>query len=624
MALRDHEPIVIEDFNGLWRRGDRDSVPLDHFADCDNIQFIHSGFKTRDGLNTYRAVADVVRLYTYTMQEGQSLLLLTATGDIYHSIDETTLHGPILSIPAMTDFGFVAYNGRAYITPFHTITIMGLNRQVGLPDEFVYVYKGDGTPARKAAGEPPVNGNLLSFTVFNSQVDGKVDKGIHLFAASIDGSALGPEVFPVVNAPGGKQIEVINLPTRPTAATRTIYATKYINPKDYNPDQTSYTYYEVITITDPTIVNLKLSFSDAELTVAATAGSNPPTIGGLNAKNSTVSGYNDPGFHLFAIVYETDTGFLTAPGPEIFAGLTTVNLKQAIEITNIPVSPDDFVVKRHIVATKVIPNYNGDQKGYQFFFVPEGTVDDNCEVVKTISFYDADLLQDASHLIDNFSEIPALVGLNTYHGRMIGWTSDEDISLVRVSAIGEPEAISQVDGLLIFPLDGNPITNGQEFRDVLYIFKKARTVAYTDNGDVPSSWPMVYIDQGIGASVHGVATVLDSGGINIDYLLITDFSGVMVFNGAYARPELTWKIADLWFELDRNDFNLIQIYDDSLEQLIFITLPEGTMLMGDYKNGLDAKSIRWTPWSFDVKATTITLIENNKLIIGSQEVFTPA
>src|SRR6202008_2690304 len=101
------------------------------------------------------------------------------------------------------------------------------------------------------------------------------------------------------------------------------------------------------------------------------------------------------------------------------------------------------------------------QKGYQFFFVPGGRIANNTSTEITVSFYDADLLEDASHLIDNFSEIPAVVGLNTYHGRMIAYTTTLDISLIGVSAPGEPEAINSVDGLLIVPLDGNPITNAQ-------------------------------------------------------------------------------------------------------------------------------------------------------------------
>src|SRR4030095_3498321 len=244
---------------------------------------------------------------------------------------------------------------------------------------------------------------------------------------------------------------------------------------------------------------------------------------------------------------------------------------------------------------------------------------DNTTTSVTISFYDADLLEDASHLIDNFAEIPAGVGLTTYNGRLAIWANFTDISLIYLSAPEEPEAIDQVDGQLIMPLDGNPVTNAQEFRNVFYGFKKTRTMAWTDNGDVPSTWEGTWIDQGIGASVHGIATVLDSGGVNIDYLLVVDWSGILIFNGSYSRPELTWKIQDFWYSLARNDFANIQIMNDSLTQIVYMTLPDKRMLMGDYKNGLNPKDIRWAKWSFDIETTTITLIDTNTLVIGAEQ-----
>ena len=181
------------------------------------------------------------------------------------------------------------------------------------------------------------------------------------------------------------------------------------------------------------------------------------------------------------------------------------------------------------------------------------------------------MLSDASHLSDNYSEIPAGVNLTTYHSRLVlvgdpnhpkkidGVTPDtaqpDNRSVAWLSAPGEPEAINKVDGLLIAPLDGNPLTNAQEFRDLLYLFKKTRTIAYADNQDEPSSWLPRRLDEGVGAPVHGIATVLDSGGVNIDYLLIADWSGFMLFNGVYARPELSWKIEDYWMSLYETIFD---------------------------------------------------------------------
>jgi hypothetical protein len=626
--MRDHQPVVLEEFNGLWKRGDEDSVPIDHFSECNNIQFFESGFETRDGLTTLLAQGNVLRIYNYVRQEGESLLILDSNGDIYHALLDVaeTVYGPVLSIPTMTDFGFTAYNGRAYITPYKTETKSntGENYQRGLQNEFVYVYKGDGSAARKAAGNPPTNGDNKAIVAFNSSIDGKIDKGIHAFAVTFsdgagDSIALGPAVKPTIYAAGGQEAILNNIPIGGVGITqRKIWSTKAIDPEDWDatiPD----TFYLVKTIPDNTTTDTIMNFSDVDLTVVFAPGAlATPVDAGLTLDNTNTDGHCDLGLHVVGVVYETDTGYLTAPGPEVFAIQNFVNENRAVTIDNIPISPDSFVVKRHLVASRGIAEYNGDDRSNQLFFIPGGTIDDNVTTSLTVSFYDLDLLEDASHLLDNFSEIPAGVTLAVYNGRMVLTTVYTDISLAYLSAPGEPEAIDQVDGQIIIPLDGNPITNAQEFRDVLYIFKKTRTYAAVDNGDVPSTWIPTPIDLGIGASVHGVATVLDSGGVNIDYLLIVDWSGLMIFNGAYARPELTWKIKDVWFALERNDFANIQIMNDSLAQRLYITLPDRQMLYGDYDNGMNPKDIRWTPWLFDIETTTITLIDTNTLVIGSE------
>lgn len=626
MALRDHQPIVIEEFNGLWSRGGADSVPLDHFSDCENIKFIESGFETRPGLDTFVGKGDVLRLYNYKTQTEEGLLILDINSDIYHQLldGSDTLYGPILHVDEMTDFGFQSYNGRAYITPYKTYTDgLGNKYSKGLENEFVYVYKGDGTTARKAAGFPPTNATTVdnqNFHSFNSQFDGVVDKGIHLLTVLYNGATLAIEVFPVIYAPGRKEIECINIPLGPLGTTsRVIAMTRAIDPKDYVPTQASYTYYEALTIPDNTTDYARVSVADSGLTVVAAIGA-IPTVTGMLAANTANNGYADLGFHLFAVVYETDTGYLTALGPENFPSVNVVDLKKSILISNIPISPDTFVTKRHLVATRAIKDYNGDQTGYQFYFIPSGTLDDNTSTSLEVSFYDADLLEDASHLIDNFSEIPAGVTLTTYHGRMVLTTTFDDISIAYLSAPGEPEAFDQVDGLNILPLDGLPITNAQEYRDVLYLFKRTRTYSSIDNNDEPSTWSIIPVDQGVGCPVHGVATVLDSGGVNIDYLIIADYSGMMVFNGAYARPELSWKISDYWKALDRNEFDRYQLVNDSLNQIIYMCIPEsGRILIGDYRWGLDPKSIRWTPWRFVIETTSIALVETDVLVIGSEK-----
>lgn len=628
--MREHDPIILEEFNGLWKRGDPESCPMDHFSDGENFQSIESGFETRDGLNVFPgpgpgSPGNILRLYKYSSPTlGEGLLALDTSGNIKHVKYNPLAVFTILTIPGMEDFDFQDVHGFAYITPVVTTTDgFGFKSVTGMASEFVYVYKGDGTSARKAAGFPPTNGGLKPIVAFNSQYDGKIDKGVHIFGISFDtaSSALGPEILPLIIAPGSKAAHLVNIPLGPGGTVnRTIYATKAIDPKNYDPSIV-YTFYEVLIIPDNITTDVLLSFSDLDLVTPfpGGAGAVPSDGGALRVFNGN-DGFIDFGLHLIGVVYETDTGFLTAPGPEFFGAMTSVNVKKGIQVSNIPVSPDSFVTKRHLVSTKVINNYNGDQNGFQFFFIPDGTIPDNVTTSLNVNFYDADLLEDASYLIDNFSEIPAGSGLATYNGRLVLFNINTDKGIVYLSAPGEPEAIDQVDGILVPPNRTDEIWNAQEFRDVLYIFKKNRTIPYIDNGDVPSTWAdQTPIDQGIGASVHGIAEVLDSGGVNIEFLLITHFGGLYVFSGTYQKPELSWKIEDLWLEIDRNDFISIQIMNDSINKRIYIALPNKKMLMADYKNGLDYDKIRWHLWRFDIEVTTITLFNFTTLIIGAKQ-----
>lgn len=505
---RDHQPIEVEEFNGLWRRGDKEATPLDHFVDCNNVQYFESGVRTRDGIEVLQVgeevgatYQDVVRMYTFVHKNQQSLLVLDSLGNIYHSTSPTPFTA-ILSIPEMTDFAFVGIAGRAYISPHDGI--------MGLDGEFLYVYLGDGTPAVKAGGDAPV-GSAMSVT--------------------------------------------------------------------------------------------------------------PNGVGNI-----------EQGIHIFGVVYETDTGFLTQLGPDTFTQATFTGATAA-DIALIPISPNPRVVARRIVSTKAInpTEFTGDLDAYQFFFVPDGRIPNNTATTITVNFFDVELLDDASHLLDLLSEIPAGVLLTTYHERLIIGgayadpnNTDPDIvpipSTLRVSEPGEPEAFDTVDGLIVTPLEGNPLTCAQEYRDILYAFKKTRTYGYNDNGDSPSSWPLTIVDQGVGASCHGIATVLDSGGVNIEYIIVIDFSGVLLFNGTFIRPELSWKIVDYWFELDRDNFHEFQIANDSLGQKLYITQGNTKILYGDYSVNLDPKSIKWAIWDFELpEVTSLTLINTDTLVIGSSQ-----
>src|SRR5574340_280964 len=186
MSVRDHQGLVLSSFNGLWSRGDKDTTPKDHFSDCNNIEYIaQSSFRSRFGLDISQDVrvplSNVKRVYNYPTQNANTLIVLTynyatGAGSIHHVVNKTTVYGPLLTITGMTDFAFVPYAGRAYIFPFGNYTNGDLTSQKGLSGEFVYVYAGDGTATRKAAGA----GLTGTMTVANGAA-GHTDPGIHIF-----------------------------------------------------------------------------------------------------------------------------------------------------------------------------------------------------------------------------------------------------------------------------------------------------------------------------------------------------------------------------------------------------------------------------------------------------------
>lgn len=501
--MRGHQPVSLDKFMGLYQRGDRDNTPLDHFQDCNNLMFNGSGtgFKQRPGLSVAQDVAiplqNIKRIYNYPTNTANTLIVLVINdageGEIYHVVNSTTTFGPILTIADMVDFAFVPYAGRGYISPIGYYVQGELNIEKGLEDEFLYVYAGDGTAARKAAGLAPT--------------------------------------------------------------------------------------------------------------------------GNMSIANGA-AGHTDPGLHIFGVVYETISGYLSPPGLlETFTTLAGFS----VSFGNIPTSGDPNVVARHIVASKAITGYDGNLTGYDLFFIPDGTIPNNTATfINNVSFFDADLLDDASHLHDNFEEIPAGAVLTIYHNRLCLFTTFDEITVGYISAIGEPEAIDQVDGVIVMPPDGNPITNAQELRDVLYTTKRSKTGSFMDNGDDPATWPYVIVDNALGSCIHGIATVLDSGSSSVDYLIICTFQGISIFNGKYITPELSWKVEEFWRILDNNEFRRIQIINTPIQKWILVVLPDQKMLLGDYGMGLDPKNMRWSPWSFIMPVNTVAVKNIDDIVIGSE------
>jgi hypothetical protein len=482
----DHTPQPVNKFLGLHANGRMDSVPLDHAYDAQNNVYTENGVQTRYGSELNLTTGfPVRRMFSYRrIGETPRLLLLDNSGNIY---DSTNLAVPIITVVGMTDFSFVPFNNRAYISPHNGVE--------GIPGAVIYVY--DGTSARPAGGAAP--------------------------------------------------------------------------------------------------------------------------IGSITATTSATSGSVEAGFRLFAVAYETASGYITQPGPTIFTGYTGPGGFK-VDLSTIPTGPAG-VVARRILATKRVLVYDGNQLGQEYFFVPGGRIPDNVSTTLTVDFFDADLISSADYLFDQRATIPACLFLSTYKNRLVAGNFDGNNSVVLYSKANEPESFNEVTGFqVIEPTESTGVKCGVEFRDSFYIFKSLRAAATFANDLVDaSSWNIANVDRGAGTEVFGISRILDAQGANTDKFLIADKSGLMVFDGVARQPHLSWKVKNVWERINAEAGNEIQVFNDPTKTLLYITLPlDGAtkpnfILVGDYSNGMDPLNIVWDIWSFPVSNLCIAIEDHNSV-----------
>ena len=348
-------------------------------------------------------------------------------------------------------------------------------------------------------------------------------------------------------------------------------------------------------------------------TVCRAAGGSAPA-GSITCVNSALSGHVEQGTHLFAVSFETESGFITKPGPAIY-GSVIADGTHAVDIGGIPIGPTGTVARR-ILATRRIADYNLNQDGYEFFYIPTGRIPNNVDSTATVDFYDADLVLSADYLFDQLGTIPAGVGIGIYQDSLITWGEYKEPSVVRISKQGDPEGFDAVAGYLtIAPNEAGGVKNCVQFRDSLYMLKSQRTYQTSRdlvNPDTAIFWRVINIDEGIGTDCFGVSTVLDTAGPNTDSFLVAGRSGLFNFNGIYLQPEFSWKIDRLWQQIPPERFNEIQVVNEIISNRIAVLLPTGNLLIGDYRNGLAFSAVRWAHWTFPwvVTAIGIDVLEN--------------
>jgi len=357
---------------------------------------------------------------------------------------------------------------------------------------------------------------------------------------------------------------------------------------------------------------------DGTSTPRPAAGNPPGTGGGFGgAESSLGTGWIDVGIHKYAVSFITSTGFTTPPGPcdVMNVGPSGAGPAQAsnpgtfspvsvnstgnnkVTLTGIPIGPTGTVA-RQILCTQADQNL--------FYFAPGGFIGDNVTTTVELNFYDTDLAVSADLLFDLLTSLPGAEfqgGMAKYHGRtfIIG-----ENDLVRASNPGDCESFSNVDGYIQLPSenDGNFVRGACVLQDLLYFTKGVGIFSVTDNAGSPSGWPIVITDGGCGSFYFGIETISSSQASlsTAQTILLSDGGGLYAFNGVVQRPALTWKIDDFWKSIGLGNLPYVNVVLDPFQLVFYVFIGAGpltgTLLVGDYTEGLNEQQIKWSIYSF--------------------------
>ena len=319
------------------------------------------------------------------------------------------------------------------------------------------------------------------------------------------------------------------------------------------------------------------------------AGAAPSLSAGLAQVNP---GIVDAGVHIVAISFEYATGYLSPPST-IPSNITATGVND-IELSSIPIG-NTYVVARHILMTMANQT--------ELFFVPGGIINDNSTTIATINIHDSALVQSADYLNDIKTTLPSCSSLRLYHGRLVLIGVDVLPDILLVSYQQDPETINTVINTVTLPTDYgvNTTNTAAIIRDVLYAMKPNGTYAVQDNGGDASTWSVTSIDTGLGTYDTGLSIFSSafSGQDILDQCLVLNKRGLLLFNGSFSDPPLSYKIDSLWQTFLASYMFEAQLAHDIYLKRIYIFIPaSATLLMGDYQDGLSANAIKWSTWDF--------------------------
>jgi hypothetical protein len=366
---------------------------------------------------------------------------------------------------------------------------------------------------------------------------------------------------------------------------------------------------------------------------ARLAAGSAPTIGTFAAA-AAAGGLCTVGLHIISVVFETDTGFITAwseTGGGATISVTTSAPNATINLTNIPVgAAGSGVVKRHIIMSKITGGASVDNylRTYEPFFAK--TIEDNTTASTSLSLPDSELVDSAAEYSPDevLGFVRSYVSMATYGKRMVYLGSRNSGTLYGLhdtAAISSNKSPEQIDRavfqlanqgdrftVLVGPEYGGKVMAGAELRGAFFIFKEDATFAVSETSDDPSTWIINLVDSGRGAFPFGVSQTSDGpGGLLYDSLLVCGNHGITRISGsAYAEGYLNAKYENyavtewMWDEYTLEEAKWSKLLVDPIRRLIFVKFGDPLndikdyLLVGNYYMGLSPDLVRWAKWKF--------------------------
>jgi hypothetical protein len=586
MIGKEEKVIELNEFAGIWARGNPDEVPQNHAVDCLNMKLDSKGKAiTRYGTSLL-AAGPAGKVLIQFFQSGilpspvandtvsaLNWIFLDNAGNLYMNSDTT----PIYSLGGMADFAALNLFNRTFISPN-----AGRFGFQGSVLQIFYNYNNTWI-CRDAAGFAPREATAL-FNATQTTNPGDVPVGIHQFAIIYE-TDTGYQTQPGPKIPA----DVLSI----TAGNPTNIFTTF--------DQVNTGDYVYIT--------------------------------GMTGSWSGLNGYwlaTSLGDSAFQVAFDS-TGLGAATGTIVVWGVfspTSLNCDgiHTVLLNDIPTGPS-YVKQRIIVATQA--------GGSEFFFIPNGVINDNSTTSLEINFFDTDLVISADSYFNLLEQIPSGTGLCTYNGTLVIVGTFFNFNTALVSNVSSPESFDDTQGFCEIPTesDGNNLVTCAVLREILYLIREVGFWSAQDNGSGnPSTWPVSVVDGTVGSyqnSLCAFTSTISGASDTGDIILLGSKEGIYIFDGTVRRPELTFKIQDLYEQIPvavgAGGLNRMCVRLSIWTHQLFIAVPDsGTgyptyLLVGDYdplEGILDPMAIRWSRFVFPFNPTAI-LTTSNLLMISN-------